>query len=219
MLDQNDERRASQYVHQALLLQYCRMIGRDGIALFFKCITTPGHHGREDFDKDVAERLQKICSMVKRDSKQQRKNEAAVEQVQLYCPAGENSSSIRIQVPPAESEDEEVRKARKVFEQFAPQMRAALERGLLEEVNNVLAGMEVSEAEKMVRLLSKAGCLSIEDEIVDATTEEGKRYLQEMEEAAVEDAESTRFRDDRAEIAGHFWLQAILRNGTGPTTT
>jgi hypothetical protein len=31
--------------------------------------------------------------------------------------------------------------------------------------------------------LVKAGCLSIEEEIVDATTEEGKRYLKEMEEA------------------------------------
>jgi hypothetical protein len=30
--------------------------------------------------------------------------------------------------------------------------------------------------------LVKAGCLSIEEEIVDATTEEGKRYLKEMEE-------------------------------------
>jgi hypothetical protein len=32
--------------------------------------------------------------------------------------------------------------------------------------------------------LVKAGCLSIEEEIVDAITEEGKRSLKEMEEDA-----------------------------------
>jgi hypothetical protein len=35
----------------------------------------------------------------------------------------------------------------------------------------------------------KAGCLSIEEEIVDATTDEGKRYLKEMEKDAVGTAE------------------------------
>ncbi|KAK4106012.1 hypothetical protein N658DRAFT_490623, partial [Parathielavia hyrcaniae] len=132
MLDQPDEKRARQYVHQALLLQYCRMLGRDGLQLVFKRITTPGHQARELFEKDVAERFQTIRSMAKRDS---RETDEGVEQVQLY-PAGENSS-IRIQVPPVESEGEEARKAREIFEQFSPEMRAALERGLLEEVNNV----------------------------------------------------------------------------------
>jgi cell division cycle protein 37 len=37
--------------------------------------------------------------------------------------------------------------------------------------------------------LVKAGCLSIEEEIVDATTEEGKRSLKEMEDAAETDGE------------------------------
>jgi cell division cycle protein 37 len=32
--------------------------------------------------------------------------------------------------------------------------------------------------------LVKAGCLSVEEEIVDATTEEGKKSLKEMEEDA-----------------------------------
>ncbi|KAK4146387.1 Cdc37 N terminal kinase binding-domain-containing protein [Dichotomopilus funicola] len=182
MLDQNDEKRAWQYIHQAVLLQYCHTLGRDGVALFFKRITTPGHQAREIFEKDVAERFQKIRSMAKRDSK-----EKGVEQIQL-CPAGDDSS-IRIQVPPAESgEDEKGRNARKIFEQFSPEMRAALESASLDEVNKVLAEMAVPEAEKMVSLLDEAGCLSIEEGIIDATTEEGKRHLQEMEKAAVADA-------------------------------
>jgi cell division cycle protein 37 len=216
MLDQGDEQQARQYVHQALLLQYCRVLGRDGVALFFKRVATPGHQAHEVFQKDVAERFHKIRAMAWRDAKQQRAVDGneAVEQVQLY-PVGQNSS-IRIQVPPAESEDEEVNKARSVFEQFAPDMRAALESGSLDKVNKVLGEMDVSEAEKMVSLLDEvstpypgslcclkqnsplilscpdsvqAGCLSIEDEIVDATTEEGKMLLRDIEKAALSDAE------------------------------
>ncbi|KAI3396994.1 hypothetical protein diail_11321, partial [Diaporthe ilicicola] len=148
MMDRDDEKQAWQYVHQALLLQYCRTLGRDGVALFFKRITTPGHQAREIFEKDVAERFRAIHTMAKRDSKKE-----GVEQIQLY-PAGEDSS-IRIQVPPAGSEDEKERKARKIFEQFPPEMRAALESASLEEVNKVLAGMVASEAEKMVSLLDE----------------------------------------------------------------
>lgn len=37
----------------------------------------------------------------------------------------------------------------------------------------------------------QAGCLSIEDEIIDATTEEGKRYLREVDEAAGADSKPT----------------------------
>lgn len=148
MLDQNDEKWAWQCVHQALLLQYCHMLGRDGVALFFKRITTPGHQARGIFEKDVAERFQKIHSMAKRDSK-----EKGVEQVQLY-PAGEDSS-IRIQIPPAGSEDEKEREARKIFEQFSPEMRAALESASLEEVNKVLAKTAAPEAEKMASLLDE----------------------------------------------------------------
>ncbi|KAK4222135.1 hypothetical protein QBC38DRAFT_504295 [Podospora fimiseda] len=195
MLDQNDEKLGRQYVQQALLLQYCHLLGRDGVSLFFKRMATPGHQAREMFERDVVERFEKIRHMAKRDFKE--KSEG-VEQVQLY-PTSENSS-IRIQIPPVESEDEEVRKARSVFEKFSPGMRAALESGSLDEVNKVLSELAVEEAEKMVALLdqlrifpglsqasanSKAGCLSIEESIIDATTGEGKKRLQELQEAAV----------------------------------
>lgn len=40
---------------------------------------------------------------------------------------------------------EEVKKARSVFEQFAPEMREALESASLDEVNNALGGMGSSQ--------------------------------------------------------------------------
>ncbi|KAL2019876.1 hypothetical protein VTK56DRAFT_9138 [Thermocarpiscus australiensis] len=56
-LDKQDDTRAWQFIFPALLLQYCRMLGRDGVALFFRRITTPGHHCREVFEKNVAEEI------------------------------------------------------------------------------------------------------------------------------------------------------------------
>lgn len=153
VLDHDDEARARQCVHQALLLQYCRLLGRDGagVALFFKRIATPGHQALELFEKDVAQTFQKIMAMAKRDAT--RKN-VPVERLQLYSPSGEEGS-VRIQVPPAASEDEEVRKARVVFENIAPEMRAALEHGSLDEINEVLGGMEYTEAEQLSSLLDE----------------------------------------------------------------
>lgn len=46
IFEQGDNSHAWQYVHQALLLQWCRVLGRDGVTLFFKRITTPGHQAR-----------------------------------------------------------------------------------------------------------------------------------------------------------------------------
>jgi cell division cycle protein 37 len=155
ILDQDDEARARQHVHQAMLLQYCRMVGRGGVPVFFRRIATPGQPAREVFENDVVERFQKLRAIAKRDGKQRLAvdEDTAVEQFQLY-PVG-HDTSILIQVPPAESEDEQVKKARSVFEQFAPDMRAALESGSLDEVNKTLGKMEVSEAEKMVSLLQE----------------------------------------------------------------
>ncbi|KAK3305569.1 uncharacterized protein B0T15DRAFT_202375 [Chaetomium strumarium] len=152
MLDRNDEKRAWQYVYQALLLEYCYILGRDGVVVFFKCMTTPGHRAQEDFQKDIAKRFYKIRSMARRDSKQK---VVDVEQVQLY-PVSEDSS-IRIRVPPTGSQDEKEKRGREIFEQFSPEMRAALESASLEEVNKVLAEMAVPEAEKMVSFLDERG--------------------------------------------------------------
>lgn len=50
---ENKDDVARNYIHQALLLQYCRSLGKDGVALFFKRITTKGHQAQEVFYKDV----------------------------------------------------------------------------------------------------------------------------------------------------------------------
>ncbi|KAK8848850.1 Hsp90 co-chaperone Cdc37 [Apiospora arundinis] len=177
---------ARQCVHQALLLQYCRSLGKDGVPMFFKRITTKGHQAQDVFYKDVSETYARIHNRCKEINKERAleaaSGNAGVEQIQLH--AVEPGTVINIRIPPADSEDESEKQGRAIFEKFAPDMRKALETGSLDKVNEVLGQMKVDEAEELVGLLSEANILSLEEEIIDATTEDGQKHLKDMEERA-----------------------------------
>ncbi|EGX89128.1 Hsp90 co-chaperone Cdc37 [Cordyceps militaris CM01] len=175
-IENEDGPKPLQYVHQAMLLQCCRMLGRDGVNIFFKRMTTPGHRSIEFFDKDVAEKLQRIRELARDQRKAQSEG---VEQIQIR--AVDPGTEIQIRVPELGSEE------RVIFEQLAPDMQAALESGLIDRVNEVLGVMDVVEAEQVIDLLGEANCLNIEEEIIDATTEEGKRHLKEIQESTAAD--------------------------------
>src|SRR3569833_3042103 len=152
-----DDTKVQQYVHQALLLQYCRLLGRgrEGVAVFFKRITTPMHQARQMFETEVAEKFQRIKLMAKKSAKRlAEKGGEAVEQIQLH--AVEPGTLIQIRIPPKTSETDEEKKARAIFESFAPDMKTALETGSLAEINKVLGAMDISEAEHLVTLLGDA---------------------------------------------------------------
>ncbi|KAH7170446.1 hypothetical protein EDB81DRAFT_165284 [Dactylonectria macrodidyma] len=177
---------ARQYVHQALLLQYCRALGKDGVGLFFKRITTKGHQAQEVFYKDVQETFMKIRTR-SREIIAERAKEGeteGVEQIQLH--AVEPGTVIQIKVPAADSQDPEEQEARKVYDGFKPEMKKALESGKLDEVNKVLGEMTIEDAEELVGLFGEANILSLEEQIIDATTEEGQKQLKEIEAAAAE---------------------------------
>ncbi|KUI62873.1 Hsp90 co-chaperone Cdc37 [Cytospora mali] len=177
---------ARQCVHQALLLQYCRSLGRDGVGLFFKRIMTKGHQAQEVFSKDVQGMYMNIKTRAAEINKQRAASASGladgegVEQIQLH--AVEPGTVINIQVPPETSEDPEEQEARKIFESFSPEMRKAIESGSLDEVNKVLGNMKVEEAEDMVGKLGEAGVLSLEQEIIDATTKEGQAEWEQLQE-------------------------------------
>ncbi|MCJ1364693.1 hsp90 co-chaperone Cdc37 [Acarospora aff. strigata] len=174
---------ARQCVHQALLLQYCRSLGRDGVGLFFKRITTKGHNAQKVFGDDVNDTYARIKTRAAEIAKE-REAEAAeggagVEQIQLH--AVEPGTSINIVIPKPDSQDEVEKKARATFESFPPGLQRALESGSLDEVNKVLGKMSVDEAEEVVGQLGEGGMLSLEEQIIDATTEEGQAALKELE--------------------------------------
>lgn len=148
---------ARQCVHQGLLLQYCRALGKDGVGLFFKRITTQGHQAQKVFFDDVQSTYQKIRVRSKEIMKQRAQEEAegsgGVEQIQLH--AVDPGTAINIQVPPTGSTEPEHIEARKLFEAFPPGLQRALESGSLDEVNKVLGKMSVEEAEEIVGQLGE----------------------------------------------------------------
>ncbi|KAH8158515.1 hypothetical protein CIB48_g9734 [Xylaria polymorpha] len=185
---ENKDDVARNYIHQALLLQYCRSLGKDGVALFFKRITTKGHQAQEVFYKDVQDTYFRIKNRTTEINAQRAAEGGDVEQIQLH--AVEPGTEIKIQIPPENSEEEAEKHGRAIFEGFAPDMRKALESGSLDKVNEVLGNMKVPEAEEIVGLLSEAGILSLEEQIIDGTTEEGKQKIKEMEEKAAMESSS-----------------------------
>jgi cell division cycle protein 37 len=152
---QNQDEIARNYIHQALLLQYCRSLGRDGVALFFKRITTKGHQAQEVFFKDVQETYLRIKNRTAEINAQRTEGDESgdVEQIQLH--AVEPGTEIKIRIPLESSEDEAEKRGREIFEGFTPDMRKALESGSLDKVNEVLGKMKVPEAEDIVGLLSE----------------------------------------------------------------
>ncbi|CDM35494.1 hypothetical protein DTO013E5_8027 [Penicillium roqueforti] len=173
---------ARQCVHQGLLLQYCRSLGRDGIQLFFTRITTKDHRASTLFLNDVNDTYARIKSRSAELSKDgsASNDPAGVEQIQLH--AVDPNTKITINIPAANSEDPTEIEVRKIFDAFPEDLQKALATESLDEVNKVLGKMSVEEAEVVVEQLGNGGMLSLEEGIVDATTAEGQKKLKELEE-------------------------------------
>ncbi|EFX00733.1 hsp90 co-chaperone cdc37 [Grosmannia clavigera kw1407] len=190
-----DSEAARRFVHQATLLEFCRALGRDGVLLFFRRMATAGHQAQDVFRRDVQEKYGRIHERVREINAQKAASAASgvdgVEQIQRH--AVEPGTVINIHIPPTGSESDvssETFAARRIFDGFRPEMKKALESGSLDRVNEVLGRMTVTDAEALVGQFSEAGILSMEDEIIDATTEEGRQQLKEMgreDEDEVED--------------------------------
>jgi cell division cycle protein 37 len=179
---------ARQCVHAGLLLQYCRQLGgRQGVEMFFKRIQSKDHQASKMFNDDVDGTYGRIKTRAAEILKERAENPAGegVEQIQLH--AVDPGTTINIQVPPKEptSQDPEEREAemqaRQIFNDFPPGLQRALESGKLDEVNKVLAKMSVEEAEEIVAKLGQGGMLSLEQGVIDATTDEGKKAMEEIE--------------------------------------
>ncbi|KAJ6032685.1 hypothetical protein N7540_003417 [Penicillium herquei] len=172
---------ARQCVHQGLLLQYCRSLGPDGIKLFFSRITNKDHRASALFANDVNETYHRIKTRAVELSKDSSASNdpAGVEQIQLH--AVDPNTKITINLPQPNSEEPIEIEARKIFESFSEDLQKALASESLDEVNKVLGKMTVEEAEVVVEKLGESGMLSLEEGIIDGTTEEGKQKLAELE--------------------------------------
>ncbi|KAI9767907.1 MAG: hsp90 co-chaperone Cdc37 [Geoglossum simile] len=166
---------ARQCVHQALLLQYCRQLGKDGVGLFFKRISTPSHQAQKVFRDDVSTTYDRIRTRAAELAKERSSTSAGVEQIQLQ--AVDPNTKITINIPPPTDTT-----ACEIFSGFSTDLQKSLESGSLDEVNKVLGEMSVEEAEGVVAKLGEGGMLSLEEGVIDATTEEGREALRRFEE-------------------------------------
>ncbi|KAK3069684.1 hsp90 co-chaperone Cdc37 [Teratosphaeriaceae sp. CCFEE 6253] len=176
-----DEDYARQCVHQALLLQYCRQLGKDGVGLFFKRIQTQNHQAQKLFLDDVNTTYARIRTRTAELNREKEADGGERETIQLH--AVDPGTTINIVTPPALAQctTDDERAARQIFEAFPPGLQRALESGSLDRVNLVLEKMSVDEAELVVEQLGNGGMLSLEEGVIDATTAEGKQVMEEIE--------------------------------------
>ncbi|GAA5835884.1 hypothetical protein JCM3766R1_005878 [Sporobolomyces carnicolor] len=179
------EKRVQELTEKALLGQYCRQLGRDGVALFFQRMTGQNPQALRMFLEDVAKTSSRIIERSKVVAAEQKASKAqsaesgaeGVEQIQLV-PASENQV-ITFEVPdgpPPEnleitgegSEDLDpemvkqfLQKRWDIFESFPKNLKKALSEKSLEKVNKVLGKMSVEDAEEVVGQLQEAGILSV----------------------------------------------------------
>ncbi|TKA79742.1 hypothetical protein B0A55_04365 [Friedmanniomyces simplex] len=179
--NKKEEEYARQCVHQALLLQYCRQLGKDGVGLFFKRIQTQNHQAQKLFLDDVNGTYARIRTRTAELNAQKEEEGAERETIQLH--AVDPNTTINIVTPPptAQCTTDDERASRAIFDTFPPGLQRALESGSLEKVNEVLGKMSVDEAEQVVEQLGNGGMLSLEEGVIDATTEEGRKAMEEIE--------------------------------------
>ncbi|GAA6064567.1 hypothetical protein JCM10212_005629 [Sporobolomyces blumeae] len=190
------EQRVQELTEKALLGQYCRQLGRDGVALFFQRMTNQNPAALRMFLEDVAKTSHRILDRSKVVAAEQRASKdtasasasasQGVEQIQLV-PASENQT-ITFEVPDGpppehleltgEGADQLdpvmvkdfLQKRWDLFEAFPKNLKKALREKSLDKVNKVLGKMSVEDAEEVVGQLQEAGILSFEtNEIVDQT--------------------------------------------------
>jgi cell division cycle protein 37 len=174
---------ARQCVHQALLLQYCRQLGKDGVGLFFKRIQTPGHQARKLFLDDVNSTYARIRSRTAELARERDADGGSSDKEQIQLHAVDPNTKINIVTPPPMDQctTDDERTARAIYDSFPPGLQRALASESLDEVNKVLGKMSVDEAEQVVEQLGNGGMLSLEEGVIDATTEEGQRAVEELE--------------------------------------
>ncbi|EGF98706.1 uncharacterized protein MELLADRAFT_50897 [Melampsora larici-populina 98AG31] len=206
-------------VHQGLLLQYCRKLGKDGVSLFFRKVGSGEPRAMEVFITDVQTTYERIAGRCKT-IKEERASDPSggKEQIQLVAtnpttsisfeiPEGPPPEDLRLQTEDGTEAELDVEEVRgflndrwETFCSFPKKLQKALQTKELEKVNKVLGEMEVPEAEKVVQDLDRVGILSFsESGIIDQT---GKESVKNEEDQKKEEEEGKVDEDHEAEESG-----------------
>ncbi|GAA97834.1 uncharacterized protein L969DRAFT_96176 [Mixia osmundae IAM 14324] len=172
--------------NQALMIQYCGKLGRDGVSLFFKKMRENVQKAQSVFLADVKETFERLWARSQVVAEEQRTGGEEV--IQLVAENPDTVISFDVpQGPPPEklvlegegTEDLDVEDVRKylqrkwdIWQTLAPALQEALKTGSLDQVNVVLGKMPVPEAERAVQVLDEGNILNFRSsEILDQTME------------------------------------------------
>ncbi|KAJ3063795.1 hsp90 co-chaperone Cdc37 [Podochytrium sp. JEL0797] len=156
-----DFKRCQQCVHQSLLLQYCKLLGKDGVMLFFQRLTQPGHKAKDAFLQDVLGTYQRIVERVKvlktqeRDEEEKEKREGEARANAALQPDGTYKLPVT-----AESTEEDVKRA-EVFDQLPVALQRALLTQDVDEINGFLGASSKEDTEKYIGLATSVGLISL----------------------------------------------------------
>ncbi|EJT51074.1 hsp90 co-chaperone Cdc37 [Trichosporon asahii var. asahii CBS 2479] len=168
---------AKRCVYQSLLVNYCRELGRDGVALFFQRMIQKNPKSLKMFADD----FNRTYSHVERRSKELAEEEGPAEREQIQLVAEDPNMKIGFNIPdgppPAElriegegAEELDMEQVRaflqhkwELFESFPPAFKDALKTESLDEVNKQLGKMSVADAEDVVEKLQEGGMLSFSE--------------------------------------------------------
>lgn len=173
--------RAKRCVHQGLMIQYCRKLGKDGVRLFFQRMQQGGPKAESVFQTDVNDtynRMSTRCAQIKIEQAQSGGGER--ETIQLV--AEDPSTKIGFNIPdgPApenlviegleEGQEVDIEEIKvflnqkwEYFQGFPENLKRAMKSESLDEVNKVLERMNLEEAEEIVRKMQEGGMLSFSE--------------------------------------------------------
>ncbi|KAJ3145767.1 hsp90 co-chaperone Cdc37 [Geranomyces michiganensis] len=165
---------AQRCVTQALLLQYCSLLGHDGISLFFARLRSGRQNAAEMFNRDVVDTYKRIHERVKAIKAKQKEDEEA-EQAELQarleaCTQPDGTLAIPIT---SESTEEEKKRA-EVFGTFPHDFQRALLLSDVDAINAHLASLGSEKAQELVKVCNEAGLLSLEVEEDDEDNDQVK---------------------------------------------
>ncbi|KAJ3154664.1 hsp90 co-chaperone Cdc37 [Geranomyces variabilis] len=158
---------AQRCVTQALLLQYCSLLGHDGISLFFARLRSGRQNASEMFNRDVVDTYKRIherVKVIKAKQKEEEEAEQAGLQARLEaCTQPDGTLAIPVN---EESTDEEKKRA-EVFATFPHDFQRALLMSDVDAINAHLASLDKEAAQELVKVCNEAGLLSLEVEEED----------------------------------------------------
>ncbi|WVF70201.1 hypothetical protein IAT40_004989 [Kwoniella sp. CBS 6097] len=181
-----DKGLAQRCVHQSLLVNYCRQLGKDGVGLFFQKMITRNPKSIEMFAQDFKQTYERIA---RRTVEMVAEEEASGEreQIQLVAedpnikigfnlPDGPPPEDLRLEGEGTEEMDIEqvklfLQRKWEIFQSFDDRLKEALKSEDLDQVNKVLGKMKVADAEQVVELMQEGGMLSFSEQGVRDMTQ------------------------------------------------